>query len=135
MVEAGEEIRSIETRGHDSGFQARPGIIHTIQPVIDRRSSGARDRNDRRIVSARLFRVRKEETAVATDRSAHSAAILNLSQQIFLRRQRIARIKALITRETIRAAAPIICSRLSHDVDDAAGGPAKLSNAARRDDL
>src|SRR5688572_5336012 len=78
VIDAGEEVRGIETRRHDSGADQRTGIIHRTQTIVNRRDCAGSNRQDRRVISSSLFEVCEKESPFALDWAADGAAVLRL---------------------------------------------------------
>src|ERR1044072_2679123 len=83
MIDAREEIRGVETGGHNARLNRRPTVANCAQTIVNRGDCIRGNRQNRGIVAPRLFEVRKEERTFATQWTTHCPAVLRLRQQIF----------------------------------------------------
>ena len=135
LVEAEQKIRRVEARGHDARRDARPRVTRLVEARVDGRDGRGRDRDDGRVVQARLLEVREEEGAVARERPAEGSPVLRLRERVFGRRERVARVEPLAAQEPVDPPAIVVRPRAGDDVDDPARRAPELRDAARGDDL
>ena len=119
MIHSREEIRGVKTGRHYSGSEELPFITDRVQPAVYGCDCCRRDSDNCRIVAPRLLEVGEKEGAVPFDWTTEGSAVLRLGKQVFGGREGIASVEALIAREAVKIAAPVIRSRFSDNVDDA----------------
>src|ERR1700759_3196645 len=119
MVETREKIGRIVAARDESGLNERPAEAYRRQSVVDTRDVCGRNRDDVRVVAARLLDVAEEEGAAFEDRRAEASAVLPLRQRVFRRRKRITSVEALVSEEAVKFAVNVVGSALRHDVDEA----------------
>ncbi len=108
VVDAREEVGGVEACRNDARAHERAVVINRAESIVDRVDCGGRDRQHRRIIATRLFKVSKEECTVATQWTTEREAILRLRQKILGRSERVARVEALVAQKPVQAATPIV---------------------------